>query len=296
MSTGEVAERRPLDDRERALLTGTEFGLGTLEQVSRDRKFPGYTVWAVLLSPLVAIVAVPVVVGVARGPYTPATKVITAVVFGGLLAVCCLLAGIGIARSEVRNRLFRYSGGLAQLVHGEPEPRVARWADISEFTVSYFETEDTAARLNGFQARTDSGSQLSGLRGYRQRPELRATVAQAERFLAPHLVPAMTEAYGSGSPVKFGRVLVSQAGITVQPPADNLVPWAEVKSIHITYVGGTEDAHEIIIGQTGKPTREISVSGLPNGIFLPHVLAYAAARQGVLVTGYRERDTGLRAR
>jgi hypothetical protein len=47
------------------------------------------------LAPLVAIVAVPVVIGVARGPDTPTSKVVVAVVFGGLLAISCLAASIG---------------------------------------------------------------------------------------------------------------------------------------------------------------------------------------------------------
>jgi hypothetical protein len=154
MSTGELEKQRPLDDRERAPLLGEEFGLGTLEQVSRDRKFPRHTGWGLLLAPLVAIVAMPVVAG-------------------------------------------------------------------------------------------------------------------ADRFLAPRLVPAMTEAYESGGPVNSGRVRLSQAGITVWPPEDNLFPWAEIKSIHMTYVGGMDYVHEIIVGRTAKPSEEINVSGLPNGIFLP---------------------------
>ena len=55
----------------------------------------------------------------------------------------------------------------------------------------------------------------------------------------------------------------------------------------MTYIGAADYVYEIIIGQTVKPTRVIDVSGLPNGIFLAHVLACAAARQGVPVTGYR---------
>jgi hypothetical protein len=60
MSTGELERQRPLEDRERALLIGEEFGLGALEHVSRGRKFPKYTGWGLPLAPLVAIVAVPV--------------------------------------------------------------------------------------------------------------------------------------------------------------------------------------------------------------------------------------------
>jgi hypothetical protein len=36
-----------------------------------------------------------------------------------------------------------------------------------------------------------------------------------------------------------------------------------------------------------------SVSGLANGIFLPVPLAYAAGRQGVMVTGYRKDGGGI---
>jgi hypothetical protein len=282
----------PLEDRERALLIGEEFGLGTLEHLSRGRKFPKYSGWGLLLAPLVAIAALPVVVGVAGGPYTLTSKVVVAVVFGGLLAISCLVACIGIARSEVRDRLFRYSGGLAQLAHGELEPRVARWADVTEFTVTYYESEDTAARVSGFSVRTDTGTQLSSVRPYWGRSELRATVAEAEWFLAPRLVPELTEAYESGAPARFGRVRLSQAGISVRPPEDDLIPWAEIKSIHMTYIGAADYVHEIIIRHTGKPTGGIDVSGLPNGIFLPHVLAHAAAGQGVQVTGYRPGSFG----
>jgi hypothetical protein len=55
----------------------------------------------------------------------------------------------------------------------------------------------------------------------------------------------------------------------------------------VTYVSGTDYPHELIIGQPGKPARPVSVSGLANGMFLPSVLAHAAARHGVKVTGDR---------
>jgi hypothetical protein len=40
---------------------------------------------------------------------------------------------------------------------------------------------------------------------------------------------------------------------------------------------------------------EISVSGLTSGIFLPRLLAFAAARQGVMVTGYHKDGGGIPA-
>jgi hypothetical protein len=103
----------------------------------------------------------------------------------------------------------------------------------------------------------------------------------------------MTAAYESGAAISFGRVQVSNEGIAVSGwnPAGELIEWPQVKSIHLTYIGGKDGgyAHEVIIGRKGQPTQEIGVSGLPNGIFLPHLLAHVAARQGVMLTGYRNR-------
>lgn len=294
MNAGEL-ERRPPSDRESAVALGEEFGLGALEQVSRDRDFPKYAAWSGLLGVFIGIVGLSTAAGVSGGPYSLSTKVIVASVFGGLFLICCLTLATGIIRSAPRHRLFRYSGGLAQLLHGEPEPRVARWSDVGEFTVTYFESDETAARLDSFSLRTETGTgtsastRLPGLRAYRHKAELRAVVAEAYRVLNPRLIPAMTEAIESGGSVPFGRIRVTREGIVVSgaPPNEDLAAWPEIKSIHITYVDGTDYAHEVIIGRTGKPTRGIGVSGLPNGLFLPHVLSYVASRHGVLVTGYR---------
>jgi hypothetical protein len=49
---------------------------------------------------------------------------------------------------------------------------------------------------------------------------------------------------------------------------------------------GTSLPSQIIIGTKGQPTEEVGVSGPANGIFLPVLLAYAAGRPGVMVTGY----------
>jgi hypothetical protein len=297
VSTGELEERRPIDDRERALQFGAEFGLGALERVSRSRNLPRYAAWGGLLGVIVAIVGGPVAAGVTGGPYTVAVKTVVAVLVGGLFAAACAPLGVGIARSTVGDRLFRYAGGLVQLVHGEPEPRVARWADVRDFTVFYDQTDEEPPRLSGFLVTTGTGTSLPGLRGYRRRRELRALVAEADRNLAPRLIPAMTEEYEAGAAVSFGRIQVSKEGITLTSWSSpgGLIPWSRVKSLHMTYIGSTDGdyVHEIIIGSRGRPTEELSVSGLANGIFLPALLAYAAGRQGVMVTGYRKDGGGI---
>jgi hypothetical protein len=283
-------ERLHAEDMELCGRVGQEFALGTLERVSRSRELTKPAAWGGVLGTIVFLVGLPVAGGVAGGPSAPATKVIVAAAVGGLFAACCVLFWAGLARSPVTTRLFRYSGGLAQLVGSEPEPRVARWSDVRDFTVHYFEADDAPPRLSDFQLTTDTGTTLPGLRGYRFRREARTVAAEAERNLAPRLVAAMIAAYESGATVTFGRVQVSNEGITVPgwSPAGELIEWPRVKSMHVTYTGKDGGyAHEIIIGGKGLPTTEISVSGLPNGIFLPHLLAHVAGRQGVMLTGYR---------
>jgi hypothetical protein len=298
VGAGEVDERRPIDDRELALQFGAEFGLGTLERVSRTRDLPRYAAWSGLLGVIVVLVGVPVAAGVAGGPSALAVKVVVAALVGGLLAASCALLGVGIARSTVSGRLFRYSGGLIQLAPGEPEPMVARWADVRDFRVFYNHSDEAPPRLSSFLVTTSSGASLPGLRSHwRRGRELRALVAEAERNLAPRLIPAMTEEYEAGAAVSFGRVQVSKEGITLSiwTPQGVLIPWSQVKSIHMTYIASVDGdyVYEIIIGSKGKPTEEVGVSGLTNGIFLPVLLAHAAARQGVMVTGYHKGGGGV---
>ena len=146
MSTGELDERAPVEDRERAAAFGAEFGLGTLARVSRSRNLTKSAAWGGLLGTIVFFVGLPVVGGVDGGPNPLAAKVIVAAVAGGLFAACCVLFGVGLARSPVKTRLFRYSGGLAQLVAGEPEPG---WRAGPTCGTSRWTTSSRTTRLRG---------------------------------------------------------------------------------------------------------------------------------------------------
>jgi hypothetical protein len=293
VSTGELDAQRPIGDQERALQFGTEFGLGTLERVSRTRTLARHGAWGVLLGVIVVLGGVPLAAGLAAGSGTLAAKVVVAVTVGCLLAASGALIRAGIARSSVSNRLFRYSGGLAQLVRGEPEPRVARWADVKDFTVTYAEPDEAPPRFSGFQVTASTGTSLPGLPWYWRQRELRVLVAAADRNLAPRLVPAMTEVYDSGGAVSFGQVQLSKEGIALTPWSRPtvLMPWSQVTSVHLTYLGRANRnfVHQVVIERRGQPAQEMSLSHLPNGIFLPALLAHAAGQQGVPVTRRKSR-------
>ena len=299
MGTGELDERRPVAERERALAYSAEFRLGSLERVSRGRQMHRYTGLGVVFGGIVLVAGLPTLIGIDAGPYTGVTKAVVSAVVGALLVGCVWLLAEGRSRTRLTSRLYRYSDGLAQLVGDEPEPRVARWADVKDFTVDYYESDEVMPRFNGFSLTTSTGTRLPGLSGPVHRRELRDLVAEAERQLAPRLVPALTEAYESGGTVSFGRVLVSQPGIRLSAwyPPGELVPWSQVKSVHMTYINSKygDYVHEIVVGRKGGETEEIRVSGLPNGIFLPALLHHAAGQHGVMVTGYHGDGGGIPA-
>jgi hypothetical protein len=296
-----LRKQRPLDDHERAVAIGEDFGLGALVKVLRSRKFPAMTGWGALLGILTVLMGLPIVAGISAVHYALTTKVVVGAVFGALFLFSCLLVGRGVSRSRVDGRLYRYFGGLAQLVQDEPEPRVVRWTDVDTFTVSVYKLDEATARLNGFTLHTTTGTSLPGLRRYRQ-PELHDLVTGIGKVLTPRLVPAMTERYESGEPVVFGKVRVDQAAITVETlDADpEVIEWSGIRWVavaHLPQVGAMRIPQCITITRKaghGVPL-EVELSGVPNGIFLPPLLEHGARRNGIPVYGYGETGPDLEA-
>jgi hypothetical protein len=279
--------RRRRDDQELARLLGENCLLGEVRVIARGRKY-----WVALCGGLVAFIAgiagIPAIAGDAGW-----AKVIDAAVFGGLFLLGCLTLGLGIAWAPVTSRLFWYSGGLAQFTGDEPEPRVLRWADVETVTTVYYESDESPLRLIRCILRGSDATEPVELRrtpgngGYGSRI-LRALTAEAARILAPRLVPPLIEAYESGEPVTIGDTRIDRGGITitVDPPSRERVAWTEVRSIvtrHVTaYADSTAPVKEIqICKHSGKAGPVISLDGVPNGMFLPHLLAHAAARNGI---------------
>lgn len=296
-----LRERPSWDDRERAAAIGEEFGLGVLVKVLRNRKFPAMTGWGALLGLVTLVMGLPITGGVTAGSYPETAKVVVAVVFGTLFLFSCLLVARGASRSEVEGRLFRYSGGLAQLVRDNPEPLVVRWADADTFTVSVHEPKEPNAYLTGFTLHSATGTSLPGLRRYR-RPELHDLVTWIGKVLTARLVPGMVERYESGEPVIFGKVRVDQAAIMVETWGSDpeVIAWTDIHWItiaHLPQAGAMRIPQRITVvryAERGVPA-EIELSGVPNGIFLPLVLAHAARRNGILVYGYEESNPGPEA-
>jgi hypothetical protein len=277
--------RRRRDDHEVALLLGENCGLGEVRVIALARKY-WIAFWGGLLALVAGIAGIPAIAGDAGW-----AKVINAAVFGSLFPLGCLVLGLGIARAPVTGRLFWHSGGLAELAGDEPEPRIVRWADVETVTTVYYEGEETPIRLTGCILGGGAGTEpvdLRGpakIRGYRS-SVLRALTMEAARILAPRLVRPLIGAYESGEPVTVGEACIDRSGITVKPPDGERIAWTEIRSIttrHVTsFADGAAPVYEIeICKQPGNMCREISLDGVANGMFLPHLLAHAAAQYGV---------------
>jgi hypothetical protein len=178
----------------------------------------------------------------------------------------------------VTSRLFWYSGGLAEVIGDEPEPRVMRWADVETVSTVFYEGEDTPVRLTGCILRDSTGLEPVNLRGPARAigcrsPVVRALTTEVGRILAPRLVPPLIEAYDSGEPVTVGGACIDRAGITVNPPGGERMAWTEIRSITTRHVTSMTDSaapvNEIEVrGQSKNICPVIDLDGVPNGMFL----------------------------
>jgi hypothetical protein len=283
-----VAEREQhREDLAEAARLGAEFGLGEVKTAARVTVRLGY---AQLLTGITLALSGLIAALVDAGVHAPATARL--IVLAG--AVCAALVGWWLvrlgARPRAEDRLFLYSGGLIQLVHDEPEPRVVRWAAVDTVTICFDSVSDES--LTGLDActlRDAAGSEITVRGAIRQRRSIpRELAAQADRVLTSRLLPSLIQAYESGEPVIIGQVRVERAGVTIDNARtpDALTTWTDVSAITIGY-----DARS----GTGVPAKSITLdhragrryglylglSEVPNGILLPHLIEYAARQHRI---------------
>jgi hypothetical protein len=193
-------------------------------------------------------------------------------------------------------RAYLYQGGLAQVIPGEPTIRVIRWDYVTEITLAFTEGD-----VSVLTVRDGQGTEITPAGDPAQLGEI---AAEAERALAPRFVPPLLWAYDSGSPAWSGipwngACAIDQQGISVRPgqrPASFLkqyapepasfTPWSAITSIRMTRWKtrrGDGPVSQIVARRSSGPSLHLSFNGIPNGIFMAHVLQHAAGRQGIPV-------------
>lgn len=286
-------------------MLGEEFGLGELRTIACARSYPLSARLGLPFAGVAVTFGIPVIVKTAGW-----AQAISAATFGTVVAGCCVMHFRGVARAPVTARLYRYSGGLAEFSGDVPGPRVARWADVTTVTVTFWREYDTTPTITAFLVRASDGTELACYERYAT-SVLHGLAAEAGRVLTPRMVPPLIETFESGQPVAVGGTRIDQSGITVDLPGGRLIPWASIDLItidHVTLDGQPAVAHEIGVHQgTGvhrgtyttraqpadKTRTAIVLSGVPNGIFLAQLVARAAAQHGVPVRRTPRKLTAL---
>jgi hypothetical protein len=198
-----------------------------------------------------------------------------------------------VAGRPARSWLARYPGGYAQVVMADPRPRVVCWTDVTEVTFTIErrtilagQYPSTVTSIRSFAARPFRGPAMP-VPGEQDAARLRAA---ALRIVGERMLPAMTAAYDAGEIVSCGAVRVSQHGIALTGTSVP-VPWQEIRSVRLRSVrlsaGRSKVTSTVSLARSGRGLRSrISLSGLPNGLFLPGLLQYAAAQHGIPVSGH----------
>ena len=267
---------------------GRDLQLGYRLSIERWRSNPAMLVCGWLLGVAAALGLLIIGVDNRAGGGQPAILGCLAVV----LLACVVMIAVGLRRRVVRGWLARYQAGYAQLLATDPGPRVVRWASVDEVTITFRTTTvytgqaaTTSTHLHDFSARPFIG-RLAPEVGHRWGTW--RLMKDAVRVVGPRMIPAVIEAYDAGRPAAFGPVRVGKDGVTLSA-AGTPIPWPDIRSIRMRTVDlarGGRVVRAVYLHCRARPAhRVIEVSGLPNGIFLPRVIAHAAAQHGVPVRG-----------
>ena len=217
-------------------------------------------------------------------------------ILGGLAAVllaCAVMIAVGLRRRVVRGWLARYQDGYAQMLATDPGPRAVRWVTVAEVTVTFRTTSTYTGQATTTSTHLHSFSARPGIAGG-PAPEVGPRwgswrlLKDARRVVGPRLVNDAVDAYDAGRPAAFGPVRIGKDGVTLSA-AGAPVPWPDIRSVRLRTVDlarGGRVVRAVHLSCRARPAhRVIEVSGLPNGIFLPRVIAHAAAQHGVPVKG-----------
>jgi hypothetical protein len=273
-------------------LVGRELELGAPVGTEYWRSYP-------VLLVLGWILALAAAMGLGIAGLAASGDASTTEALGGLavaFAAGVVMIAAGTRQRVLRGWLAHYPDGFAQLLATDPGPRAVRWASVEEVTVTFKTTAVYTGQITTTTTYVDSFSAhpfIGGLAPDLGRWRSWRLMMNAQRAAGPRLVAAMIAAYESGQPAAFGSFRFDQSGVTFPGPGaagpGTTVPWRDVRSIRLRPVSlshGGPVVGAVVLSCQGNPrTRTIAVSGLPNGLFLPRVIAHAARRQGVPVKG-----------
>jgi hypothetical protein len=253
-------------ERTSATAIGKQYTLGTC---TRTLRAPRSSLWFGIGGTLLGILIFGAV-GILVSPYV-------APIAAAVFAVVLLVARRRVWPPKV-NLVFWYTDGLAQLIPGEPRPRVVHWADAAAVT-AMVETsgESDLTTVTSCTVTNQAGVAVTVGAGFRPATP-RDVLREAARVLAPRLAAPLISAYDAGQPVVFGTTRIDRSGISSGRKA-MFTSWQDMRKID-GRIGNI--VPEIVIHTATTRSRTVTLSSEPNCVFLFDVARHAAARHSVL--------------
>jgi hypothetical protein len=185
-------------------------------------------------------------------------------------------AGAALIKSAPREKadwIFLYEGGIAQVIDGEAAPRVIPWRLLGHVLKEYSAgTEDTEPSLSAVHVAGTDGTVITAGSGYG------GAVSQLERDVDEVTVamrlPAAIERFGTGAPVSFGGLSVSQNEIAWDGGAERAA-WHDIRSVRVRPYQIDLNAGAWKTGQV------IGLADVPDSCVAVKLIQEAAARRGV---------------
>jgi hypothetical protein len=152
--------------------------------------------------------------------------------------------------------LLSYTGGLAQLVHGEQAPRAIPWGLVENAVHRYVSPSygDSDPSLSELRVTSLDGTEITAGTGYPY-AGLAEIGGQVDMMLArTRLQPALGQVL-SGLPAQFGDVVISPGGIRWR---DREAAWRDLKWVHL-------ERWVIRLNPPGwKSVQDVRMSGVPD--------------------------------
>ena len=258
---------------------GAEFRLGACTAAWRGRRFSGRLLAGVILLALMSCGLVIPALGT-----TGTARAINGGIDAAIVAWAVLLITLP-PRSWI-DRLFLCQAGIALLDARQPEPMVLRWAHLDSVSITTGVGYE-GVYVSGCVLRDKAGNALTVSQHLKAIAEV---AAEAERVLAPRLLPALITRFDSGQPVVVGRLTAHRHGLrwgavpgVAQSPAEWGASWSEVRAVHFDLQGQRAG---ISIGWDARRHQGIVTDDEPNSFLIRYLIAHAAATAGITVTGH----------
>ena len=200
------------------------------------------------------------------------------IMFGVVGIIVALgVALIRTAPSEKADWIFRYAGGLVQVVDGDVGPRVVPWSLLGQVLKDYSRgTADTDPSLQTIRVTGRDGTEITaGAKEYRWIGQLERDIDQV---VAERRFPAAIEQYRSGAPVPFGSLSVSPDSIAWAHGLHQAA-WPDIRSVRVS-----EHAIEFTT-RAPRRRRQVALADIPDSRVAVMLIQEAAAMLRIPLEG-----------